>query len=178
MSDEVQGGAKLPKNSGDERLQQIEQRLAEIERTADEQPATGRETKWLVKQLRDAQALNARIGDLQASEAELVAEPLRRQLRDARAELAAERAKVQRVEKLAEFFQGRLPDGTGNGRAYNSYKVAEFIRAALTGEESERPKPVIEHPRDAKGSTRELGCNCYTELDYGGCAVHDGEVSE
>lgn len=51
------------------------------------------------------------------------------------AELAAERAKVERVAELADFFQGRLPDGTGNGRAYNSYRVAEFIRAALTGGE-------------------------------------------
>lgn len=37
----------------------------------------------------------------------------------------------QRMEVLADDFNARLPDGTGNGRAYNAYTVARMIRAAL-----------------------------------------------
>jgi len=30
---------------------------------------------------------------------------------------------------VADEFASRLPDGTGNGRAYNSYQVAHLLRA-------------------------------------------------
>ena len=33
------------------------------------------------------------------------------------------------LDEAASIFQGRLPDGTGNGRAYNSYQVADMLRA-------------------------------------------------
>jgi len=45
--------------------------------------------------------------------------------------LAAHDAEVARkaLTDAAETFMARLPDGTGNGRAYNSHTVAEMLRA-------------------------------------------------
>lgn len=46
-------------------------------------------------------------------------------------------AKAEALEEAAAIFAGRLPNGTGNGRAYNSYQVANMLRAraaALSGE--------------------------------------------
>lgn len=37
--------------------------------------------------------------------------------------------KAEALEEAAEEFASRLPDGTGNGRAYNSWRVAELLRA-------------------------------------------------
>lgn len=44
--------------------------------------------------------------------------------------LAAHDAEVARkaLTDAAETFMARLPDGTSNGRAYNSYTVAEMLR--------------------------------------------------
>lgn len=50
------------------------------------------------------------------------------------AERDAAEAKLAAVRSLADFFQARLPDGTGNGRVYNSHRVAAMIRAALDAE--------------------------------------------
>jgi hypothetical protein len=38
------------------------------------------------------------------------------------------------LEDAADEFSARLPDGTGNGRAYNSYRVAEILRARAVTE--------------------------------------------
>ena len=38
-------------------------------------------------------------------------------------------AKAEALRKAAEEFWARLPDGTGNGRAYNSHRVADMLRA-------------------------------------------------
>jgi len=57
------------------------------------------------------------------------------ELRKAREAVAD--AKAEALEEAAAIFAGRLPDGTGNGRAYNSYQVANMLRAraaALRGE--------------------------------------------
>ena len=46
--------------------------------------------------------------------------------------------KAKALEEAAEEFASRLPDGTGNGRAYNSWRVAEILRAraaAIRGEQ-------------------------------------------
>jgi hypothetical protein len=43
-----------------------------------------------------------------------------------RIDIAAMRAETLR--DIADEFMARLPDGTGNGRAYNSYTVAEILR--------------------------------------------------
>ena len=46
-------------------------------------------------------------------------------------------AKAEALEEAAAIFAGRLPDGTGNGRAYNSYLVANMLHAraaSLRGE--------------------------------------------
>lgn len=54
--------------------------------------------------------------------------------RDAAREQVRQRDEViERVRELADEFFNRLPDGTGNGRAYNSHEVARRIRAALEG---------------------------------------------
>lgn len=54
--------------------------------------------------------------------------------------IADERA-AEALEEAAKEFAARLPDGTGNGRAYNSYRVAAMLtdraaslRAASRGE--------------------------------------------
>ncbi|WP_167131938.1 hypothetical protein [Paramicrobacterium chengjingii] len=51
--------------------------------------------------------------------------------------LAQVRAEARRDALLeaAEEFQSRLPDGAGNGRAYNSYRVAELLRALADKEQ-------------------------------------------
>ena len=38
-------------------------------------------------------------------------------------------AGAQALRDAAVIFHGRLPDGTGNGRAYNSYQVADMLNA-------------------------------------------------
>lgn len=38
-------------------------------------------------------------------------------------------AQAQALNHAATIFHARLPDGTGNGRAYNSYQVADMLRA-------------------------------------------------
>jgi hypothetical protein len=46
-------------------------------------------------------------------------------------------AKGEALEEAAGEFAARLPDGTGNGRAYNSHQVAHMLRAraaAVRGE--------------------------------------------
>jgi hypothetical protein len=42
-------------------------------------------------------------------------------------------AKITAVRALADEMDARLPDGTGNGRAYNAYAVARMIRERLDG---------------------------------------------
>ncbi len=49
-------------------------------------------------------------------------------------EAAAPFLRAQALEDAAEEFNSRLPDGTGNGRAYNSYRVAELLRARAVTE--------------------------------------------
>ena len=44
-------------------------------------------------------------------------------------EAAAPHLMASALDDAATIFQGRLPDGTGNGRAYNSYQVADMLRA-------------------------------------------------
>jgi hypothetical protein len=56
--------------------------------------------------------------------------PLREKLADA--VLAAgyrpqDEVKAEVLEEVASEFNSRLPDGTGNGRAYNSYTVARML---------------------------------------------------
>lgn len=52
-------------------------------------------------------------------------------LRNARQalEAAAPHMEAQALRTVADTFQARLPDGTGNGRAYNSYQVAGILRS-------------------------------------------------
>jgi DNA-binding GntR family transcriptional regulator len=47
---------------------------------------------------------------------------------------AIREARAQALDDAAEEFNSRLPDGTGNGRAYNSYRVAELLRARAVTE--------------------------------------------
>ena len=37
-------------------------------------------------------------------------------------------AKAEALREAADEFWARLPDGTGNGRAYNSWRVADMLR--------------------------------------------------
>lgn len=39
------------------------------------------------------------------------------------------KVKADALREAATEFAARLPDGTGNGRAYNSYRVAELLNA-------------------------------------------------
>lgn len=39
------------------------------------------------------------------------------------------KVKADALREAATEFEARLPDGTGNGRAYNSYRVAEMLSA-------------------------------------------------
>lgn len=43
-------------------------------------------------------------------------------------EAAAPFIRAVALSGAAEEFEARLPDGTGNGRAYNSYAVARILR--------------------------------------------------
>ena len=43
-------------------------------------------------------------------------------------------AQLERVKALADWYMSRLPDGTGNGRAYNSHAVAQAIYSAIEKE--------------------------------------------
>jgi len=43
--------------------------------------------------------------------------------------LDAREVEARGLEKAADEFWERLPDGTGNGRAYNSHRVATMLRA-------------------------------------------------
>lgn len=47
--------------------------------------------------------------------------------------------KAKALEEAAEGFASRLPDGTGNGRAYNSWRVAEILRARAAAIRGEQP---------------------------------------
>lgn len=47
--------------------------------------------------------------------------------------------KAEALEEAAEEFASRLPDGTGNGRAYNSWRVAELLRARAAAIRGEQP---------------------------------------
>ena len=49
-------------------------------------------------------------------------------------EAAAPFLRAQALEEAADEFHSRLPDGTGNGRAYNSYRVAELLKARAVTE--------------------------------------------
>jgi hypothetical protein len=42
-------------------------------------------------------------------------------------EAAAPFIAAQALSEAADKFHARLPDGTGNGRAYNSYQVAQIL---------------------------------------------------
>jgi hypothetical protein len=56
---------------------------------------------------------------------------------EAAAPLIRADAKGEALEEAADTFSARLPDGTGNGRLYNSYRVTELLRAraaAVRGE--------------------------------------------
>ena len=48
-------------------------------------------------------------------------------------------AKVEALREAAEEFWARLPDGTGNGRAYNSHRVADMLRARAARIEGGQP---------------------------------------
>ena len=37
-------------------------------------------------------------------------------------------AKAEALREAADEFWARLPDGTGNGRAYNAWRVADTLR--------------------------------------------------
>lgn len=52
-------------------------------------------------------------------------------------EAAAPFLRAQALDDAADEFYSRLPDGTGNGRAYNSYRVAELLRARAATERGE-----------------------------------------
>ena len=43
-------------------------------------------------------------------------------------EAAAPHMLAEALEEAADEFHARLPDGTGNGRAYNSHQVARILR--------------------------------------------------
>lgn len=45
------------------------------------------------------------------------------------AERGIAKLKADALREAAEAFDARLSDGTGNGRAYNSYRVAELLKA-------------------------------------------------
>lgn len=49
------------------------------------------------------------------------------------------KVKAEALEEAAEEFASRLPDGTGNGRAYNSWRVAEILRARAAAIRGEQP---------------------------------------
>lgn len=44
-------------------------------------------------------------------------------------EAAAPFIAAKAIAEAADKFHARLPDGTGNGRAYNSHQVAVMLRA-------------------------------------------------
>jgi len=48
-------------------------------------------------------------------------------------EAAAPHLMASGLREAAEEFDARLPDGTGNGRAYNSYTVASILRERADG---------------------------------------------
>ena len=52
-------------------------------------------------------------------------------------EAAAPIIKAAALEEAASLFAARLPNGTGNGRAYNSYQVADMLRARAAAERGE-----------------------------------------
>ena len=52
---------------------------------------------------------------------------------------AMKEARAKALEEAAEEFASRLPDGTGNGRAYNSWRVAELLRARAAAIRGEQP---------------------------------------
>lgn len=49
-------------------------------------------------------------------------------------EAAAPYLRAGALEGAADEFHARLPDGTGNGRAYNSHQVARMLRARAAAE--------------------------------------------
>ena len=55
------------------------------------------------------------------------------------AELAAaeRRGAIRALREAAEWFNSPLPDGTGNGRPYNSYRVAWMLEDRVEREEGE-----------------------------------------
>ena len=46
--------------------------------------------------------------------------------------------KADALREAATEFEARLPGGTGNGRAYNSYRVAEMLSARADRIEGEK----------------------------------------
>lgn len=55
-------------------------------------------------------------------------------LAQAALEAAAPYLRAQALMDAADEFGSRLTDGTGNGRAYNSYRVAELLKARAATE--------------------------------------------
>lgn len=49
-------------------------------------------------------------------------------------EAAAPYLRAQALGDAADEFHARLPDGTGNGRAYNAHQVAWMLRARAAAE--------------------------------------------
>jgi len=43
-------------------------------------------------------------------------------------------ARKEALREAADMFHARLPDGTGNGRAYNSHTVARMLRSLAEGD--------------------------------------------
>jgi hypothetical protein len=55
--------------------------------------------------------------------------------------LAFDAGQNQALADAANSFDARLPDGTGNGRAYNSYTVARMLRERVVGGTSQDARP-------------------------------------
>lgn len=127
----------------EEGLWEISERVARAERAA--APVSGD----------DRAAVSRAIGSVlfnvlnfpEAAQARLLGQdmgPLNEKLTDA---VLASRSPAVQVdaatvlEEAADEFEARLPDGTGNGRAYNSYAVARMLRARAAALRSPAGEP-------------------------------------
>ena len=109
----------------------------EIERLRAELAETDKRLRHFVAELADRDALIAEALAESTTEAALydggtlgkrMAKILSRAPQGAADRVRAEAA-AEALGDAAEMFYARLPDGTGNGRAYNSYTVGEMLCA-------------------------------------------------
>lgn len=64
------------------------------------------------------------------------------------------------MHALADEFDARLPDGTSNGRAYNSYTVASKIRLVLAATQGSKPQKHYHKPIQHRDNKRPWCAEC------------------